>query len=285
MAPFAPFLSEHIFSELKKFDSSEKTLSVHLCDYPVANTELKNAVLEDAVDRMQQLILLGRQQRNAVQIKVKTPLRTLTVIHKDQALLDEIKKLEGYIQTELNVKNVAYSQDEDNFIKLYAKPNFRVLGKKVGKRMGEFGKAIQALSADDLNTFEEKGSVEILGEKLVSEDIQIFREAKEGTQALSNRFISIDIDCNLDEELIHEGLAREVVNRIQRLRKDSGFNVEDRIVVEYEASDELSKAISTHADYISKETLCEKFEGKSGLQSENSFKVDEHDLKITIAKI
>src|SRR5690606_22611785 len=116
MAPFAPFLSEHIFKELSQF-GEELPESVHLCDYPTYNASFINDRLENAVVTMQELILLGRQKRNQVQIKVKTPLASLTVIHQDKSLLDEVKNLAGYIQTELNVKNINYSTDEEKYIK------------------------------------------------------------------------------------------------------------------------------------------------------------------------
>jgi isoleucyl-tRNA synthetase len=283
MAPFAPFLSEHIFQELKKFDSSEKAESVHLHDYPVAKEEKIRPVLEDAVDRMQQLILLGRQKRNQVQIKVKTPLARLTVIHKDQALLDEIAKLETYIQSELNVKNVEYSTEEDKYITLFAKPNSPVLGKRLGKEFGKFMGMIKNLKAEDLLKLEETGSIELAGQTFAPEDILVFREAKEGTQALSNRYISIDIDTELTEDLILEGLAREVVNRIQRTRKDTGLNVEDRIKIAYKASEKLAKAIATHTDYITKETLCTEM--SEGATSGIDFKVDAEELTLEISKI
>lgn len=282
MAPFAPFLSEHIFQELKKFDSNEQTESVHLVEYPVADESKIKPILEDAVDRMQQLILLGRQKRNQVQIKVKTPLARLTVIHKDQELLDEISKLESYIETELNVKKVEYSVEEDKYITLFAKPNSPVLGKRLGKEFGKFMGMIKNLKTEDLLRLEETGSLELGGQTFAPEDILIFREAKEGTQALSNRFISIDIDTNLTEDLILEGLAREVVNRIQRTRKDIGLNVEDRIEVTYQASDKLAKAIETHADYITKETLTVSL--SAGEASEVDFKVDDETLAINIKK-
>lgn len=282
MAPFAPFLSEHIFQELKKFDSNEATESVHLVSYPVADEAKINPILEDAVDRMQQLILLGRQKRNQVQIKVKTPLSRLTVIHKDQELLDEISKLETYIKTELNVKTVEYSVEEDKYINLFAKPNSPVLGKRLGKEFGKFMGMIKNLKTEDLLKLEETGSLELGGETFAPSDILIFREAKEGTQALSNRFISIDIDTELTEDLILEGLAREVVNRIQRTRKDIGLNVEDRINVTYKASDKLAKAIEAHTDYITKETLTVSL--SAGEASEVDFKVDDETLAINIAK-
>ena len=283
MAPFAPFLAEYTYGELKKFNSDELEISVHLCDYPVANEEKIKPVLEDAVDRMQQLILLGRQKRNQVQIKVKTPLARLTIIHKDQELLDEISKLETYIQTELNIKNIEYSPEEDKFIKLFAKPNFKVLGKKLGKRMGQFGKLISALSASDLASLEENGFIELDGEKLLTEDIDIFREAKSGTEALSNRYISIDMDVVLTDELIEEGLAREVVNRIQRSRKDMGLNIDDRIVVEFSGDDKVKSAISKHCDYISGETLANSI-AESDNNNDLEFKIDEYSIKLAIVK-
>ncbi len=283
MAPFAPFLSEHIFLELKKFESSEDAESVHLHDYPVADESKINTVLEDAMDRMQQIILLGRQKRNQEQIKVKTPLASLTIIHKDKDLLSEISKLEDYIKTELNIKDIKYSTKEDEFITLYAKPNLPVLGKRLGKEMGKFMGMIKNLSSDDVVKIEEQGSISLGGQDFSAEDFLIFREAKEGTQALSNRFISIDMDTKLTDELIAEGLAREVVNRIQRTRKESGFNVEDRIQISFQASDKLKSAIEAHKDHIMKETLTEDLTFSTD-SLDHEFDVDGEKLAISLSK-
>ena len=282
MAPFAPFFSEHVFQELRKMNPSEKE-SVHLCEYPLPVDYLINKDLEVAVDRMQQIILLGRQKRNLVQIKVKTPLKSLTIIHKDQHLLDEIKKLSEYIQTELNVKNLEFSTEESKFIKLFAKANLPVLGKKLGKDMGKYKGIIEKLDATALTQLEEQGSLLLDGITFYPEEILIFREAKEGTQAMSNRFISIDMDTVLDPELIAEGLAREVINRIQKSRKDLNFNVGDRIHVEYNGSPELVAAISKFKDHIASETLA-----SSLLMSEASldlsYEVDDYQLKLGLRK-
>lgn len=283
MAPFAPFLAEHIFQELKKFDSSLTVESVHLHTYPTATDAKINPVLEDAVTRMQELILLGRQKRNQVQIKVKTPLSRLTVIHKDDAVLKEISKLEDYIRSELNVKTIEYSTDEDNFIKLYAKPNSPVLGKRLGKDFGKFVGLISKLGAKDLSKLEDSGSLELQGEVFATEDILIFREAKEGTQALSNRFISIDIDTTVSEELMLEGLAREVVNRIQRTRKESGFNVDDRVKISFNASETLSKAIKLHGPHIQKETLAISLDEVADL-SGIDFDIDGEKLILSVVR-
>ncbi|MFW5888072.1 MAG: DUF5915 domain-containing protein, partial [Bacteriovoracia bacterium] len=283
MAPFTPFLSEYIFLELKKFGGISEE-SVHLCNYPKADEKLINSTLEDAVERMQQIILLGRQKRNQVQIKVKTPLQSLAIVNKNQVLLDEVQKLEQYIQTELNVKEILYSCEEDKFIKLFAKPNAPVLGKRLGKKFGPIRKKIEALDPKTLSEVEMGATVELDGETLTGEDLLIMREAKPGTQAISNRWIAIDLDCNLTDELIAEGLAREVVNRIQRTRKDLDFNVADRIVVQFTGDRKIVDAINKHKDYIAGETLANKLENVSDIEGQ-VLKVDDQKLKLYISKV
>ncbi|MCE2461285.1 MAG: class I tRNA ligase family protein, partial [Pseudomonadales bacterium] len=256
MAPFAPFLSEHIYLSFARLaDEAPTPLSVHLCTYPEAEPSLRQPLLEDAVSRMQQVIELGRSKRERVKINLRTPLRTLTIIHRDAGLLEEIKSLESYLKAELNVKEVRYETDEARYIALYARPNFPVLGKRLGRRMKEFQGKIAALDPDAIEAFQACGSVVIDGETFDGDDIHVFREAKEGTETVSNRFVSIELDCRLDDELLREGVAREVVNRIQRARKDSGFAVSDRIHVVYDADEDVAEAIGAHGDYIAGETL------------------------------
>ncbi|MFZ4713476.1 MAG: isoleucine--tRNA ligase [Bacteriovoracaceae bacterium] len=283
MAPFTPFLSEYVYLELKKLGELPKE-SVHLCTYSEHDENKINKTLEDAVDRMQQVILLGRQKRVLSGVKVKTPLKELIVIHKDEKLLSEMKKLSSYIQTELNIKEVSYSQKESDFIKLYAKPNLPVLGKKLGKRMGEFNAHIQKLSSEDLMRLEEKGEIHLHGESFNQTEILMFREAKAGTNALSNRLISIDLDCTLNQDLIDEGFAREVVNRIQKTRKDQNLNVADRINIQFDGSPELITAMEKHSDYIKSETLSANLERESGVQG-IAFEVDDFTLTLNIKKV
>lgn len=284
MAPFAPFLSEYIYRELKNFsEDNNRPVSVHLCDYPIADESLINSKLEDAVSRMQQIILLGRQKRTDVKIKVKTPLARLTVIHQNKDILDEIKKLETYIQTELNIKTVDYSQEESKYINLYAKPNLPVLGKRLGKRMGQFMKAIKGLTSEQLEKIEETGSIQLQGETFTADDFLIFREAKEGTEAVSNRLISIDIDTKLTDELLAEGLAREVVNRIQRTRKDIDLNVADRIFIECQCSGRLKQAVESNMDYIKGETLATSLDIKEAVNGV-TFDIEGDELILSIKK-
>lgn len=286
MAPFAPFLSEHIYQELKFFNEDMQE-SVHLCSYPEFDSSYIDDQLEKSVTTMQELILLGRQKRNQVQIKVKTPMASLTVIHPEKKLLDGIKNLEFYITSELNVKKVNYETEEGKYIKLYAKPNSPVLGKRFGKEFGKFRGLIQKLETQDLKKFEETGSINVAGEDFKGSDLLVFREAIEGSNALSNKWITIDMDTQLTDELINEGLAREVVNRIQKSRKDLNFNVDDRISITYKAGPELEKVIGNFSDYIKTETLTTSLEaGNVDLAMANSLEhsIDKLELLIQLEK-
>jgi isoleucyl-tRNA synthetase len=258
MAPFTPFLADHIYQELKVFGGKKMEESVHLCSYPEANEQMINATLETAVGRMEQVILLGRQKRIQEGVKVKTPLKTLKVIHQDPELLKEIKKLEEFIKIELNIKNVEYMTNEADFVTLSAKPNSPVLGKKLGKDFANFRPLIEKLSSADVQKIEDGGTVTLNSVTFNSEEILVFRTAKEGTQAVTNRFVTIDLDCTLDQDLIDEGLAREIVSRIQKTRKDSNFNVSDRIEVTIHTSEMLAKVFQKYQPYISSETLMVK---------------------------
>ena len=260
MAPFAPFMAEFVYRSLAELaGAAADPVSVHLCDYPDAEGAKRDALLEDAVARMQQVIELGRRKREEVRINLRTPLNRVTIVHRDEQLLAEIRSLENYIQAELNVKEVRYDTDEASYIALSAKPNFPVLGKRLGKRMRSFQASIAALDAGALDALQADGRIEVDGETFTTDEILVFREARAGTNAVSNRYVSIDLDVELDDALVREGWAREVVNRIQRGRKDAGFDVSDRIRVRYQGDDALLSAIAEHRAHIAAETLSVDF--------------------------
>jgi len=281
MAPFAPFLAESIYKGLGKPATAPE--SVHLCSFPEADESLQQSLLETAVERLQHIILLGRQKRNQEKVKTKFPLATLTVIHKDQELLDEIARLDSYIRAELNVKELHYDTNEAEYIDLYAKPNAPVLGKRLGKRFKEFKQSIENLASSEIDQFQELGNLELNGESFTDDDILIFRQAREGTNAVSDRYVSIDLDCNLNDDLIREGLAREVVNRIQKSRKDSGLHVADRIDLKIQASPELTEAIEAHREYIQQETLTTSLTMVDA-ELTLKFEIDDHSLALEIVK-
>lgn len=284
MAPFAPYLSESLYRVLREFSNETLPESVHLCRYPESNSERIKPLLEQAVTRMQHIILLGRQKRNQEKVKTKYPVANLTVVHKDTALLDEIARLEDYLRDELNAKTISYSTEEQQFIKLYAKPNSPVLGKRLGKQFKNFKSKIEALTSNEIELFQTRGELVLEGEALQNDDILVFREAIEGTNAVSDRYISIDMDCTLNDDLIREGLAREIVNRVQKSRKDLGFNVSDRIRIVAQASPGLSEAITTHGDYISKETLANELKLSDEPQA-LEFDIDDELLTLTLEVI
>ena len=256
MAPFAPFLSEHVYRQLAQLAGEPpQPISVHLLPYPEADQALRQPLLEDAVSRMQQVIELGRRQREDAKIGLRTPLRRLTIIHRDAELLAELRALERYVKAELNVKEVLYDQDETKYIVQLAKPNFPLLGKRLGKRMRTFQAAIGAMDAEQIESLQQQGRIQLDGESFDSDEIVIVREAKAGTNAASNRFVSIDLDCALDDHLVREGWAREFVHHVQLARKKSGLEVSDRIRIAYSGDDSLEQAIAVHQDYVAGETL------------------------------
>ena len=261
MAPFAPFLAEHVYQQLSRLSGADATRpqSVHLCIYPKAEPARVVPELETAVERMKQIVLLGRRKREEEGISLRTPVRSLTILERDPALLDEMRLLEDVLKRELNVKEIHYDRDVDRYIRWFAKPNFPLLGKRLGKRMKAFKAAIEALDGDALERLHERGSIEIDGETFGRDEIQVMREATDAN-ASASATASILMDTTLDASLEREGLAREVVNRIQRSRKAMGLAVTDRIEIVYEADAAVADAIAAHREYIMAETLATRLE-------------------------
>ena len=285
MAPFAPFLAEHVYQALAELaDAEAQPLSVHLCDYPLADETRKAPLLEDAVARMQQVIELGRHQREEAKVNLRKPLRRLTIVHADAALLAEIRSLESYVKAELNVKEVCYDEDESNYIALFAKPNFPRLGRRLGKRMRAFQKRIQALDAQSIEAFQASGAIELDGETFDASEIDVFRQPKPGTNVASNRYVSIDLDCRLDDELVSEGWAREFVHHVQRARKESGLEISDRIGVVFAAGGDLRQAIVKHRDYVAGETLALTLEA-GAVDDAFEASIDGQPMAFAIAKV
>ena len=289
MAPFAPFLSEHLYQALAELaGQSAQPNSVHLCDYPEAESVKVKPGLETAVERMQQVILLGRQKREEVKIGLRTPLSSLTIINADEALLDDMRRIERYVQEELNVQSVAYSTDESAYIELCAKPNFPLLGKRLGKRMKSFAAVINVLTPEQIAQLQQSSRLELTvdGETEVfsAEEVRVQQQARAGTNTLSNSQIAVDLDCHLTPELIRGGYAREVVNRIQRARKDMNFAVSDRVAVSYTAKGELAQAIGEHRDYVMHETLCVALADALDEAAAIETEIDGQTLRFTVTR-
>ncbi len=271
MAPFTPFLAESIYQNLRDNlgeEFAETRESVHLEDYPNADTSVERPALEAAVMRMTQLVLMGRNLRERMGVKAKIPLRAMRIIHRDPAVLEALKPLQSYFTEELNVREVHYESDEDRFIKVSAKANFPRLGPRLGKRMKAVAAAIQKLDVAQISELENGGSIEIsllngadtVVETIERDDVEIRRAAREENgegewQLAAHQLISLELDPVVSDEQKREGLSREVVRRVQMARKNADLNLDDRIALQLECSGAVREAAEHHAAEIRAETL------------------------------
>ena len=239
LAPICPFVSEQIFQNLKLDSKLESFESVHLATFPLAEEEI-DLELEEAFSLFEDVIVLGRTIRNKEGVKLRQPISKLTIVHASQKQLDGLKQLETYLKDELNVKNVIYTNQEEEFVNLNAKLNTVKHGKTLGPKLGKDGmkelhQAIRQLSTEELRDIEQGSStLDYRDLKLGSEDILINRAPKKGLKACSSSGqVTISLDLELTKELKDEGIAREFVNRVQKLRKDYNFVVADRILLKF----------------------------------------------------
>ena len=253
MAPFSPFVAEEMYVNLSR--AAEAKESVHLEDFPAVDPSFIDAELEDGVQRLFQIFEMGRHLRTVHKVKTKIPLDRLTILHRQEAILDEIRPLEPYIREELNVKEVVFSTDEARYVKLTAKPNAKLLGPRLGKGLGAVSKAFQSLNDEDIIRLENGESLEVGGQTIAPEEALIHRAPLEGADAETNRYISILMPMEVTEQNLREGLAREVVGRVQKMRKEAGFAVEDRIAVTWKADERLAGVMAEFFESIQGETL------------------------------
>lgn len=263
LSPLAPFISEEIYLNLKGTERDGD--SVHLNSFPTLE-ELRgieiDSDLEHAMEMFEEVILLGRGVRNDKNLKVRQPLATLTVIHPSAATLEQLKLLETYICEELNVKRVVYSTDEEKFVSLKALLNTKKLGGTLGPKLGSDGMKklrgeVEGLSTAEIRKLESGQSLQLAGVEIAGDDVLIKRQTKGGDDAAaSSGMITILLDTHVTQALQLEGLAREFVNRVQKMRKDLNFEVSDRIAIRYmTACQHLQTALSEHEDYVRRETL------------------------------
>ena len=284
MGPFTPFLSEKIVqARAQTLGLEVKKHSVHAHTYPSCDPALQAQRLEDAISTMQQILILGRQARNDAKIKIKTPLQSIDIIHSDRRVLDNIKLVSDTILKELNVKTMHYTQNEVAYIRLFAKANLPKLGRELGSKLGIIRQKVEALDEISIKRFEQNGTINIDDITLQQDDILIFRESLPDSQALSNSSITIMLNTELNDSLRAEGLARELVNRIQKLRKDRNLHVSDRITIDIHCTESCGSILQKHRAYIQKETLCEQLLFTTENVDGDEITLDGHKLKVRIA--
>ena len=259
MAPFAPFLAEITYQNLSKVKADHK-LSVHLETFPESDSTLIRPELEEAVQVMEALVLLGRNYREKIGVKAKIPLNEMKVIHRSKNVLENLKKFEPYFKEELNIRNVSYFANEDDFVQISAKAQFPILGPKLGPKMKTVAAAIQKLSPAEIVRLETGENLEVAGETISLADLEIRRAPKESSPNLAvHALVSIELDPTVTPEQEQEGLAREIIRKIQSARKSADFNLDDRIEIQVLCNGELEKAARAYQDRIQKETLCKNW--------------------------
>lgn len=288
-APFAPFISERVFLNLTE-GAANAPESVHLADIPMADASAVDHVLEEKMALTRKVTELGRSLRSKHQLKTRQPLASLLVITRNAADQKAINDGANIICDELNVKRIDFSTDEAKFVKLGVKPNLKTLGKKLGSALNTVRQAFEELSkshdavAAFLAEAESKGSAKVAGHELQLEDLLIERGPKDERLIATLAGVTVLLDTKLTPELIHEGFAREMVNRIQTLRKDSGLNVSDRIKVKIDASGELATAIAASKTYIAGETLAQELElAPATLTHKIAVDIDGHQAQLSLA--
>lgn len=260
-APFIPFLSEAIYLYIK---TDQDPQSVHLCSFPTYNAKWRNPLLEEQMSYVRTVVSMGHDLRKNNQLKVRQPLRSVHVVSSNCKILEQLKLQKQLIADELNVKEVLFNEDEEAFVVLSVKPNFRVLGKKIGKLMSSVKRTLEKLSQKELKRLLEEKQYEVLVEEqtifLTPDDITIERQIKEGLVASTEGDIIVAIDVSLDKGLRLEGLARELVNKINTMRRDLSFAVTDRIEICLNTTDKVKQALATHQEYVMHEVLGVKLE-------------------------
>ncbi len=255
-APMIPFMAEQIYRNLVCTVDPDAPESVHLCDYPVADPALINTELEAEMDEVLKIVVEGRAARNTANIKNRQPIGTMYV--QAPKALDEA--CTAIVADELNVKNVEFVDNAEGFITYSFKPNLRTVGPKYGKQLGLIRNTLSTIDGTAaMNELKEKGML-TLGEGIVllEEDLLIETAQKAGFVAESGSGVTVVLDTNLSEELLEEGFVREVVSKVQTMRKEAGFEVMDHIAFAYGQNEKITKIVTDNAESICADTLTDE---------------------------
>ena len=279
MAPNAPFYGDRLYRDL----TGE---TVHLSQWPVADEALINLDLERSMSLAQQATSMILSLRKRAEKNVRQPLQKAVIPAPDQETLEALLHVQDLIKSEVNVKEMVIVLAEESEIKLVKKikPNFKVLGKKVGGMMKQLAAAIAQMSQDDIATFETAGTFELCDYALVAEDVEIITEDMPGWLVANNGTITIALDIELTPALIEEGIARELINRIQNLRKSSGLEITDRIAVQLENREEIAAAVTNCNEYIASQVLATSLVLADNLTDATALEMDGYSVQCTIVK-
>jgi len=260
-APVLPFMAEEMYQLLARPSETSAPQSVHLLDYPDADTDLIDTDLEIAMAASRTVVNLGRTLRKRNDLRVRQPLAKVTIVTRDPDLRRAIETHTALIAEELNVRAVLVHDDETDLVELSAKADFKRLGPRFGKETKTVASEIAGLDHDAVAELLETGAISAAGEALTVDDVVIARSPREGMVVATEGSITVALDTQLTEELIVEGIARELVNRIQMMRRSEGFEVADRIRLRWTSDDaSIVDAFESHEAFIAGEVLAATIE-------------------------
>jgi len=288
MAPIAPFFCDAIFTNLNNITNRLKAESVHLANFPLPQAEAINPILEERMQLAQDITSLILSLRKKVNIKVRQPLQKALVPVLNPAMKKQLEIVEGLVKNEVNVKEIQYLTETEGFIKKKIKPNFVALGKRLGAKMKAVSNALSQFTQEDIANLEKEGSysLRINNEDLILQlpDVEITSEDVPGWMVANKGPLTVALDITVTPELVNEGNARELVNRIQKIRKESGFELTDRINVKLAQANELKPAITKFNDYICAEILADKLELVPEMASGTEIEINDIPLKVLVTK-
>ena len=283
-APIAPFFMEKLYCDLINTTEKEVYSSVHLSNFPVSVENFVDKSLESKMMKAQTVSSLVLSLRKKEMIKVRQPLQKVIIPAFDVLFKSEINAVSDLIKAEVNVKEIEILEDASGVLVKQIKPNFKALGPRFGKDMGLIAKQIQNFTTEQINELDNTGELKIvISEKsiiLTSDEVEISSQDIPGWLVANANGITVALDITLTQELIDEGIARELVNRIQNIRKDSGFEVTDKITVQLLSNMELEKAILANEEYIKSETLTRSLIFVDDLK--NGFEIEFDNIKTRI---
>ena len=258
-SPIAPFFSDQLYRDLNNVTGRNKAESVHLTDFPVANTSFIDKALEERMEAAQLISSMVLSLRKKTNIRVRQPLSKIMIPVKDETMKAQLEKVSHLIMSEVNIKEIEFLSADNNILVKNVKPNFKTLGKKYGKQMKQIQTYFANMTQEEIHAYEKNNGTHLdvdgVSVDLTLEDALISTQDIPGWAVTTQDDLTVALDMTLTDELVQEGLAREIVNRVQNLRKTGGFEVTDRIVLFVENNDKIEPALDKFGDYICTETL------------------------------
>jgi len=282
LAPVLPFITERIYQTLVADQDSQAPRSVHHCDFPVADESMIDRGIEESMAVVREVVGLGHALRSRHELKVRQPLRSVTILTHDPAVRLAVAAHNDLIADELNVLSVDVASDETGLVELSCKADFKKLGPQLGPRMKEVANAIVALESSDVSRLLDGAQLEVEGLTISAEDVLVQRVARDGVVVETSGPLAVALDTSLDNDLVVLGVAREVISRVQGLRREHDLAVSDRIALTWDSNDpSVAAAFERHGDVIAGETLASAVQRGGAPPAEPA---DGLDLRLEIAK-